>query len=155
MVLGTLSMFCDLLTSSGRPEMLALLQITSRCCGTLTVQQCTWAPKALHEVSTRFCKSYGAALRKGTKFHAEFHEGSTRTVCEVRRAQVGRCAVGARLHRRRPIGPDCAVGPRSGPDSVGPIAPSGPDRGRTQSGRVNCTKLAWPSFAGNKKPALS
>ena len=50
--------------------------------------------------------------------------------------------------RRR--GPDCTVGARSGP-----IAPSGPDRGRTQSGRVNCTKLAWPSFAGYKKPALS
>ena len=33
--------------------------------------------------------------------------------------------------------------------------PSGPDRGRTQSGRVNCTKLAWPCFAGYRKPALS
>ena len=80
----------------------------------------------LHEVSTRFCKSYGAALTK---------------VCEVHRAQVGQCAVGARLHRRGPIGPDCAVGPRSGPDSVGP--------------RQLYHKLAWPSFAGYKKPALS
>ena len=50
----------------------------------------------------RFCKSYGAALRKKvpTKFHAEFHE-----VCEAHRAQVG-----AQLHRQ------------------GPFAPSGPDR---------------------------
>ena len=66
---------CSLLQAM-RPEMLALLQITSRCCGTLTVQQCkclallritwAWAPKALHEVSTRFCKSYGAALGKGS-----------------------------------------------------------------------------------------
>ena len=28
-----------------------------------------------------------------------------------------------------------------------PIAPSRPDRGPTQSGPVNCTKLASPSFA--------
>ena len=34
----------------------------------------------------------------------------------------------------------------SGPDQA-PIAPSGPDRGLTQSGPVNCTKLASPSFA--------
>ena len=27
---------------------------------------------------------------------------------------------GARLHRRGPIGPDCAIAPRSGPDSIGP-----------------------------------
>ena len=66
-------------------------------------------PKAFHEVSTRFCKSYGAP----TKFHAELHEGSTRTACEVHRAQSGKsgpdCTVGARS------GSDCAVGPRSGP----------------------------------------
>ena len=30
------------------------------------------------------------------------------------------CTVGARLHRQAPIGPDCAIAPRSGPDSVRP-----------------------------------
>ena len=34
---------------------------------------------------------------------------------------AGRSPIGPRLHRRAPIGPDCAVGP--------PIAPSGPDQG--------------------------
>ena len=38
--------------------------------------------------------------------------------------------------------PDCTVWARSAP-----IAPSRPDRGPTQSGPVNCTKLASPSFA--------
>ena len=50
---------CSLLQAM-RPEMLALLQIRSRCCGTLTVQQSkclallsiTPSPKTLHEVST-------------------------------------------------------------------------------------------------------
>ena len=39
-------------------------------------------------------------------------------------------------------GPDCTAWARSAP-----IAPSRPDRGPTQSGPVNCTKLASPSFA--------
>ena len=42
-------------------------------------------------------------------------------------------------------GPDCTVGAR--PSAPAPIAPSRPDRGPTQSGPVNCTKLASPSFA--------
>ena len=41
-------------------------------------------------------------------------------------------------------GPIALSGPL-GP--IGPIAPSRPDRGPTQSGPVNCTKLASPSFA--------
>ena len=43
-------------------------------------------------------------------------------------------------------GPDCTVGARVWARSA-PIAPSRPDRGPTQSGPVNCTKLASPSFA--------
>ena len=52
------------------------------------------------------------------------------------------------MHRRAPIapsGPDRAPIAPSGPDRA-PIAPSGPDRG-PESGPVNCTKLASPSFA--------
>ena len=47
---------------------------------------------------------------------------------------------GTRLHCRGP--PDCTVWARSAP-----IAPSHHDWGPTQSGPVNCTKLASPSFA--------
>ena len=68
----------------------------------------------------------------------------------------------ARLHRGAPIGPDCTVGPRSGPiaplgfdrapncavgPQSGPDCAVGPRSGPTQSGPVNCTKLASPSFA--------
>ena len=47
-------------------------------------------------------------------------------------------------------GPDCTVGPRSGRDCNVPdrAAPSGPDRGPTQSGPVNCTKLAHHGTIG-------
>ena len=45
-----------------------------------------------------------------------------------------------------PSGPDCTVGPDRA--SIAPSGlESGPDRGPTQSGPVNCTKLASPSFA--------
>ena len=64
-----------------------------------------------HAISTRFCKSYGAALRKvPTKFHAEFHEPQGRFARFTGPRSGPDCTVGARLHRR------------------GPIAPSGPDQ---------------------------
>ena len=56
------------------------------------------------------------------------------------------CTVGPRSGPIAPSGPDRAPIAPSGPDRA-PIAPSGPDRGPTQSGPVNCTKLASPSFA--------
>ena len=61
------------------------------------------AARGFHQVLQ---KLWGSPFgRVPTKFHAEFHEGSTRTVCEVPRARLG---------------PDRPT-PRSGPDSdVGP-----------------------------------
>ena len=60
-------------------------------------------PEALHEVSTRFCKSYGAALRRfqqsSTLSLRGFHENGLRGSP----GPVGQ--VGARLHRQGPIGP--------------------------------------------------
>ena len=78
--------------------------------------------------------------------------------------------VGARLRRRAPIGP--LIGPRlrrralicgwgwwQPACTTGHITPrSGPDCGvgpRLHRRAPNCTKLAWPSFAGYTKPALS
>ena len=98
---------CSLLQAM-RPEMLALLQIRSRCCGTLTLQQSkclallriTWAlgsknaPRGFHQVLQKLWGSPEERFQQSFTFD----EGSTRTVCEV--------------HRR------------------GPIAPSGPDRAR-------------------------
>ena len=128
---------CSLLQAM-RPEMLAMLQIRSRCCGTLTVQQSkclallsiTWAlgsknpPRGLHQVLQKLRGS------PEERFQQSFTLSSTR----VQRGRFARLTA----HRSgdAPSGPDCTVGARSGP-----IAPSGPDRGRTQSGRVNCTKL--------------
>ena len=80
------------------------------------------APRGFHQVLQKLWGS------PGERFQQSFALSSTRvtrTVCKVHRAQVG------------------------------PIAPSGPDRprlrqrapGPTQSGSVNCTKLALPGFA--------
>ena len=120
---------CSLLQAM-RPEMLALLQIRSRCCGTLTVQQSkclallsiTWAlgsknaPRGFHQVLQ---KLWGSPEER---FQQSFTLSSTRC-CNM---WLG--LVGARLHHGA-IGPwsgpdrapDCTVGPRSGPDcAVGP-----------------------------------
>ena len=106
------------LAQTTRPETLALWPIRSRCCGTHCSQsKCLatlsipwWAlgfkastglrglwgkvPKALHEVSTRFCKSYGAAVRKGSTkvLRGRF----------VRFTSPGRGSIA-------PSGPDCTV----------------------------------------------
>ena len=57
---------------------LALLSITWWALGSKARLRGLWGkvPKTLHEVFSRFCKSYGAALRKGSS--KVFHEGSTK-----------------------------------------------------------------------------
>ena len=136
MVFCTLSLFCDLLTCSGKCW---LIGKSDHVAAELTVQQSKclalllgglWVPRIPrgcegYEV-TKFCKSYGAALRNGSS--AELHESCART---VRRFTGPRIALS-----------DCTVWARSAP-----TAPRRPDRGPTQSGPVNCTKLASPSFA--------
>ena len=122
--------------------MLALLQIKSRCCGTLTVQQSKClallsmasalgsknAPRGFHQVLQKLWGSPEESVR-----------GSPGTGRAMRRRgpiapsgpDRGNCTTSwhGRLRRRAPIapsGPDCTVGPRSGLDcAVGPR--SGPD----------------------------
>ena len=137
MVFSTLSLFCDLLTCSGKCW---LCGKSDHVAAELTVQQSKCLALLLGELWVpripRGCEGYevrrfppNSAKVWGSP-EAELHESCVRTVCEV----------GARLHCRGP--PDCTVWARSAP-----IAPSHPDRGPTQSGPVNCTKLASPSFA--------
>ena len=112
---------CSLLQAM-RPEMLALLQIRSRCCGTLTAQQSkclallstTWAlgsknaPRGFHHVLQQLWGS------PEESFQQSFTLSSTR----VQRGRFARitghrsgdtpsvpdCTVGARLRRRALIG---------------------------------------------------
>ena len=71
-------------------------------------------------------KAMGSFTLSSTRFHEDGLRGSP---------GPGRGPVA-------PSGPDCTAGARSAP-----IAHSRPNRGPTQSGPVNCTKLASPSFA--------
>ena len=143
MVFSTLSLFCDLLTCSGKCW---LCGKSDHVAAELTVQQSkvnAWhcclvgfGFQEFHEAA-RAMKSEGfhQILQKlwgspEERFQQSFTLSSTKVaVCEV-----------YRLHCQGP--PDCTVWARSAP-----IAPSRPDRGPTQSGPVNCTKLASPSFA--------
>ena len=85
--------------------------------------------KTLHEVST-MQKLWGSPEER-------FQQSFTLSLTRVPRGRFARFT-GPRS------GPDCtaiAVGARSAP-----IAHSRPNRGPTQSGPVNCTKLSSPSF---------
>ena len=63
-------------------------------------------PKALHEVSARFCKSYGADSTLSPQgFHENCLQGSPGPVGQVGARLRRRGPIGPRLRRRAPIGP--------------------------------------------------
>ena len=126
-------MFCHLLTSSGsaaRSVSFVANQIT-------LLRDSHWAAEKMLGI-TEYYLGFG--------FQKKLNEVSTRFCKSYSPEESVRGSPGTGRAMRR----------------QGPIAPSGPDRARLRrrapigaSGRVNCTKLAWPSFAGYKKPALS
>ena len=148
MVFSTLSLFCHLLTCSGNAAQNAGFVRLRGLGGDV--------PKTLREVDQVLQKLWGSPEER---FQQRFHE---------LRAQVG-----ARLHRQVPIGPVCAIAPRSGPDSVGPswhrlvlldavvgprqlcctTQPSGPDRAPISSSGPDCT--VGPDRSGPDQGAIA
>ena len=126
MVFSTLSLFCDLLTCSGKcwlcgksDHVAAELRVQQSKCLALLLGG-LWVPRI-----PRGCEGY-----------------------EVRH-QILQKLWGTRKLRENGLrgSPGLGRGPIALSGPLGPIAPSRPDRGPTQSGPVNYTKLASPSFA--------